>query len=414
MSQELRCKKGGSMRIRTRWAVAPLALATILLGAGIGASAASSATAKGAYKVGVVTEQTGIYSAYIQEWMQGMKIGFDYATKGTNEVNGHHIKLTVDNDADDPTTAVTDFKSLVGAGYKIIGGTGDSGIALELAPLAAQNKVIYISGAAAADQITGANQYTFRSGRQTYQDVTTATSYVKALGTGKTILVLAQDYAFGESYVTDATKAFTALGDTVTSDLVPLTTTDFTPVALQVAQDNPDIVFLAWAGTTGAPLAQALDQAGVFSSSHVITGLANIATYPFYGSAGLKFNYISLYTYQSPHNAVNNFLIEQMKKQYKSVPDLFTADGFVWAQMVVRALQTGGGTNVPAMIKGLSGWTFQAPKGTQTIRASDHAMLQPMYQVQLVQTVSGTYQPVTLATLTAQQTAPPVSAHFGS
>jgi branched-chain amino acid transport system substrate-binding protein len=183
---------------------------------------------------------------------------------------------------------------------------------------------------------------------------------------------------------------------------------------LQVAQDKPDIVFLAWAGLTGAPLAQALDQAGVFASSHVITGLANIATYPFYGTAGLKFNYISLYTYQSPHNSANNFLIEQTQKKYNTVPDLFSADGFVWAEMVVRAIQTGGGTNVSKMIKGLEGWTFQAPKGTQTIRAADHAMLQPMFQVQMVQTVTGSYQPVTLATLSAQDTAPPVSAHFGS
>jgi branched-chain amino acid transport system substrate-binding protein len=404
------------MKKRTRLVVGPLALATALLGLTFGVGQASSATTKPAapVKIGIVTEKTGIYSAYIAEWLQGMNIGLDWATKGTNKVNGHQIKLNIQDDQDNPTTAASDFKSLVGAGYKIIGGTGDSGIADELAPLAAQNKVIYISGAAADDELTGINRYTFRSGRQAYQDVQAATSYVKALGTGKSILVLGQDYAFGQSYATDANQAFTALGDTVTSDLVPLTTTDFTPVALQVAQDKPDIVFLAWAGLTGAPLAQALDQAGVFASSHVITGLANIATYPFYGTAGLKFNYISLYTYQSPHNSANNFLIEQTQKKYNTVPDLFSADGFVWAEMVVRAIQTGGGTNVSKMIKGLEGWTFQAPKGTQTIRAADHAMLQPMFQVQMVQTVTGSYQPVTLATLSAQDTAPPVSAHFGS
>jgi branched-chain amino acid transport system substrate-binding protein len=386
-----------------------------MLGLSIGVSgSATAASAKKAtpYKIGIVTEQTGIYSAYITEWMQGMRIGMSYATHGTNKVNGHAIKLNILDDGDNPTTAATDFKGLVGAGYKIIGGTGDSGIAAELSPLAPQNKVLYISGAAAADLVTGANRYSFRSGRQTYQDVQTATSYVKALGTGKTILVLGQDFAFGQSYVTDATKAFGALGDTVTSQLVPLTTTDFTPVALQVAQAHPDIVFLAWAGATGAPLAQALDQAGVFTSSNVITGLAQQATYQFYGAAGLKFNYISLYTYQSPHNPVNSYLVSQMSKRYHITPDLFAADGFVWSQMVVRALQTGGASNVAKMIKGLEGWKFQAPKGTQTIRASDHAMLQPMFQVQLVKTVTGSYQPVTLATISAALTAPPISAHF--
>ena len=32
--------------------------------------------------------------------------------------------------------------------------------------------------------------------------------------------MLAQDYSFGQSYVTDATSAFANLGDTVTPDLV--------------------------------------------------------------------------------------------------------------------------------------------------------------------------------------------------
>src|SRR5690606_41753054 len=30
------------------------------------------------------------------------------------------------------------------------------------------------------------------------------------------------------------------------------------------------------------------------------------------------------------------------------------------------------------------GWTFEGPKGTTTVRASDHALVQPMYQVRLV------------------------------
>jgi branched-chain amino acid transport system substrate-binding protein len=390
-----------------------MSLAMVALGASVGTSQLSGAAgAKGPVKVGMILEQTGIYSAYETEWRQGFNIGLNYATHGTDKVNGRKLDITWDDDADNPTTAVTDFKSFVGAGYKIIGGTGDSSIADELAPVAAQNKVLYISGAAADDAITGANRYTFRSGRQTYQDVQTAKSYVKALGTGKTILVLGQDFAFGQSYVTDATNAFKSLGDTVDSLLVPLTTTDFTATALQVQQDKPDIIFLAWAGTTGAPLMQALNQQGALATAHVVTGLANIATYPFYGTIGTSFNYLSLYVSDGSTNAPNKYLIKAMQKKYKQQPDLFTPDGFVWAQMLVRAIQTGDGTNVNKMIKGLAGWSFLAPKGKQTIRVSDHAMLQPMYQVSLVQTISNGYKPIVLSTLTSSKTAPPVAAHF--
>lgn len=402
------------MRTLTRWVAGPLALATATLGIALTAGSSAGAASSTPYKLGIVTEKTGIYSAYIQEWMQGMRIGLQYATGGTNKINGHPIKLTIDDDQDNPTTAATDFKSLVGAGYKVIGGTADSGIADELAPLAPQNKVLYLSGAAADDELTGINRYTFRSGRQAYQDVTASEGYIKALGRGKSVVVIAQDYAFGQSYITDASKAFAAMGDTVTPIAVPLTTTDFTPVALQVAQDKPNIVFLAWAGTTGAALAQALDQQGVFDSAAVITGLANIGTYQFYGTAGLKFHYIALYTYQSPHNSVNAYLIAKEKSEYHTVPDLFAADGFVWSEMAVHALAKGDGTNVNKMISGLEGWTFQAPKGTQTVRKADHAMLQPMFLVTLVQSVTGAYVPVTTGTLSATTSAPPVAAHFGS
>lgn len=394
-----------------------MSMAMVALGLSVGGSQLSGAAAskaKPAVKVGMILEQTGIYSDYETEWRQGFNIGLKYATNGTDKVNGQKLDISWDDDADNPTTAVSDFKSYVGAGYKIIGGTGDSSIADELAPLAPQNKVLYISGAAADDAITGVNRYTFRSGRQTYQDVQTAKSYVQALGTGKTILVLGQDFAFGQSYVTDATDAFKSLGDTVESLLVPLTTTDFTSTALQVQQDKPDIIFLAWAGTTGAPLMQALQQAGDLTSAHVVTGLANIVTYPFYGSVGTSFNYLSLYVSNGSTNKPNEYLIKAMGQKYHQQPDLFTPDGFVWAQMLVRAIQTGGGTNVNAMIKGLAGWSFLAPKGEQTIRASDHAMLQPMYQVSLVQTINGGYKPVVLRTLSSSVTAPPVSAHFNN
>jgi branched-chain amino acid transport system substrate-binding protein len=101
-----------------------------------------------------------------------------------------------------------------------------------------------------------------------------------------------------------------------------------------------------------------------------------------------------------------------MKSRYHAVPDLFAPDGFVAAEMVAHAIAAGGGTNVPAMIKALSGWSFLAPKGQQQIRASDHAMLQPMFQVQLNESASGVFTPKVLKTLSNSATAPPVAAHF--
>jgi branched-chain amino acid transport system substrate-binding protein len=68
---------------------------------------------------------------------------------------------------------------------------------------------------------------------------------------------------------------------------------------------------------------------------------------------------------------------------------------------------------VNAGISALAGWTFLAPKGEQTIRASDHAMLQPMYQAKLTEVSATNFTPSLVATLPNADTAPAVSANFG-
>src|SRR5207248_3209170 len=92
-------------------------------------------------------------------------------------------------------------KDLIGQGYKILAGSTSSGVALQMAPLADQNNVLFISGAAASDEITGVNRHTFRAGRQSYQDVQTAASFIAPKSVGKKIVVFAEDTAFGASNV---------------------------------------------------------------------------------------------------------------------------------------------------------------------------------------------------------------------
>src|SRR5256885_14248215 len=78
-----------------------------------------------------------------------------------------------------------------------------------------------------------------------------------------------------------------------------------------------------------------------------------------------------------------------------TMPDLFTPDGFVSAQMVCHALAKGG-TDTAKQITALEGWQFLAPKGKQRIRPQDHAMLQPMFQVRSEEHTSELQSPCNL------------------
>jgi branched-chain amino acid transport system substrate-binding protein len=370
-----------------RWrriVAAAVLVATVAgLSAAVAAARPHSSAAASTVKVGIVYSRTGLLSAYGAEYIEGLRLGLSYVTKGTNTVAGHKIELTVVDDKTDPATAVSAAKDLIGKGYKIIAGSVSSGVALQVAPLAAQNNILFISGPAASDAVTGVNRNTFRSGRQTIQDVLTAASFLGRT-VGKNVVVFAQDSAFGQGNVAAVKAYIGGKGHKVSQILVPLSATDFTPFAQQAKQANPDLLFVAWAGTTAGAMWRALDQQGVLSSTIVTTGLAERATWSSYGdpATAAKIKFLSHYVATAPKNKVNDWLVAQMKKRNQS-PDLFTPDGFVAAQMIAHAIEKADGDDVGKMIGALEGWQFLAPKGLQRIRPQDHAMLQPMFQVQL-------------------------------
>jgi branched-chain amino acid transport system substrate-binding protein len=376
------------------------------------ASACSSSNGGGAggggstapVKVGLVYSQTGLLASYGKEYRQGFDAGLQYATNGTGSAGGHKIEIIPRDDAGDSAKGVSATKDLIGQGVKMIAGTVDSGIATQLAPLAAQNQVLYISGPAATDAITGINKYTFRSGRESYQDVKTAAAVVGDVS-GKSVLVFAQDYEFGQANAKAVQQVLGGAGAKVSSLLVPLSAKDFTPFAQQIKQKKPDLLFVAWAGDTTSAMWTALDQQGIFGIAKVITGLADSASFNAYGSATTKIQFLAHYFPGAADNPVNTKMIS-LVKQAGGTPDLFTPDGFVAAQMVVHAVKTANGDSVDKMISALDGWTFQAPKGEQTVRAGDHAMVQPMF-IATLQKSGSSFEPKLVKSVPVNDVAPP-------
>jgi len=387
------------------WKRAVPLCAAALLCAAFAATAGAGTRAGKTVNVAFIYPKTGGLAAFGGEELDGFQAGLDYV-KG--KCGGYTINPTYIDDATDPATAIAAFKNEVGQGVKIIAGTGSSGIALQLGPLAAQNNVLYISGAAAADAITGLNRNTFRAGRQTLQDVLDAANVFPPKSTGKKVVVFAEDTAFGAGNVAAVSAIFGAKGHAVTKILSPFGTADLTPYAQQLSNSGADAAFVAWANTTNAAaMWQSLQQQGVTKKMTLITGLANRASYDAIGPLVPGVTLISHYVYAAPHNAVNTYLIKWMAKNRHAVPDLFTPDGFVTAQLICRAVSKGG-TDTGKEISALEGWQFLAPKGKQYIRAADHAMIQPMFQVQLVPGKSGHFVAKVVKTISPGNVQPPV------
>ncbi len=335
-------------------------------------------------KVALIYGKTGPLEAYAKQTEAGLRLGFEFATKGTMTVDGRKIVIITKDDQGKPDLS----KAALAEAYQddkvdIAIGTTSSAAALADLPIAEENKKILIVEPAVADQITGEkwNRYIFRTARNSSQD---AISNAVAIGKpGVTVATLAQDYAFGRDGVAAFKEALGKTGATLAAEeYVPTSTTDFTAVGQRLfdaLKDKPGkkIIWVIWAGA-GDPLTKLQDmdpkRYGIELSTggNILPALAAYKRLP--GMEGATYYY-----YDIPKNPVNDWLVAEHQKRFNSPPDFFTAGGFAAAMAVVTAVEKAKSTDTEKLIAAMEGMEFDTPKGKMMFRKEDHQALQSMY-----------------------------------
>ena len=339
-------------------------------------------------KIALLAGKTGPLEAYAKQTITGFNMGLDYATGGTMMVGGRKLVVIEKDDQGKPDLG----KSLLAAAYgddkvDIAVGTTGSGVALAMLPVAEEYKKILLVEPAVADAITGDkwNRYIFRTGRNSSQD---AISNAVALDKpGQFIATLAQDNAFGR----DGVKAFKEAikkAKFVHEEFVPPATTDFTGALQRLVdklKDQPGrkIVWVVWAGAN-SPFDKFAElelqkRYGIemATGGNILPAMVSYKKYP--GMEGALYYYFGI-----PKNPVNEWLVANHYKQYKTPPDFFTAGGMAAGIAVVEALKkTKGDTDTGKLITAMEGMSFETPKGKMTFRKEDHQAMQSMYHFKI-------------------------------
>ena len=330
--------------------------------------------------------KSGPLEAYGKQTQTGLMMGLDYATGGTMMVGGKKIVVIEKDDQGKPDVG----KSLLAAAYgddkaDLAIGPSSSGVALALLPVAEEYKKILLVEPAVADSITGDkwNRYIFRTGRNSSQD---AIGNAVALDKDSvSIATIAQDYAFGR----DGIKAFKEAlkkAKVVHEEYLPQNTSDFTAGGQRVIdalKDKPGrkIIYFYWAGA-GNPLKIAEMDLKRYNIEIAAGGNilpAMVAYKPYAGMEGATYYYFGL-----PKNPVNEWLVANHYKLYKTPPDFFTAGGMSAGIAIVEALKkTAGDTNTEKLIKTMEGMSFESPKGKMTFRKEDHQAMQSMFHTRI-------------------------------
>ncbi|WAH36175.1 substrate-binding domain-containing protein [Alicyclobacillus dauci] len=406
--------------VSAKWKSAAAAVAALsLVGCGVqgnsgGAannSAGSSSSSAKPLKIGVVTSLTGAIADYGTEWKRGFQIGMDYATNGTDTVDGRKISVVWKDDAGDPNQAVTAAKALLqNDKVDILAGCANSASAIAVEPQAQKAHTVFVVGPAVADTITGKNynKYVFKVSPNSYMEAKAAVLSIPEKGA--TVAQLAPNYAFGwdsvKAFKTLATQA--RLKDTLDVYADPAAT-DFTPQLEKILQAKPKYLFVTWAGAPG-PWKAIQDMQLQKQGITIVTGIPNIAAIQalFQGFEGMRG--FTTYYNTLPNTPANDYLVKQDKAKFNTVPDLFDPDGMAAAIAIVDGLKkTGGKSDGNTLSQAMAGMSFDGPKGTYTFRSEDHQALQDQYSVEL-QKQSGVNYPVPVlkGVISADQTTPPI------
>ena len=339
-------------------------------------------------KIAIIASKTGALEAYAKQTIVGFHMGLNYATGGTMMVAGKKLVVIEKDDQGKPDVG----KAALAAAYAddkvdIAVGPTASPIALAMLPVAEEYKKILLVEPAVADSITGDkwNKYIFRTGRNSSQDA--AANAVALDRPGNVVAILANDNAFGRDGV-KAAKSFMKNAKVVHEEYLPLGATDFTAGLQRIVdklKDQPGNKYLsvAWSGSpTPFPKIADLDLEKRYgiklaTGGNILPAMVAYKSFP--GMEGALYYYFGI-----PKNPVNDAMVAQHYKEFKTPPDFFTAGGFSAAMAIVTALnKTAGDTNTNKLIATMEGMSFDTPKGKMTFRKEDHQAMQSMYHFRI-------------------------------
>jgi branched-chain amino acid transport system substrate-binding protein len=312
------------------------------------------------------------------------------------------------DNSSDPDTAVTQARELIEAeGADILIGNVSSSAALATIPVAEENDVIYIAEPAAAPAITAENfsPNTFRTSRTSYpgrpgHGLTVCWAWARRSSRSPRTTPSASA-RLAPSTPSSPAAAASSSNDTAEgcgTIYAPIETTDFTSYINQILDSGADVLIVSWAGAGFAPMFQQMSQLGVFDEMTVGTGVGDNQTLAAGYADALGVVGIQVYHYTLPNNEINDWLVERHMEEHGTPPDLWASGGMMAAIMAVEGLEATNGDSSAEALRTVyeDNFSFEGPKGTTTIRASDHVALQTLYFVRVVSVTDAEFRFVEL------------------
>src|SRR5665647_2503013 len=195
-------------------------------------------------KIGMVDPLTGVYAAIAQ----GEVVGAKFAAEEVNKkggILGRPVELLIEDSANDVGTGVQKTRKLIERDQvSFIIGDVNSGIAIAMAQVTSEKKVLHIVSGGHTDPITGAS--CSWNVVRVCNSTTMASTLMEKFG--KKWYFLTPDYAYGHSVQAGFEKLLKAAGGTSSGALVPLGTADYSAYLIQAKAYGPQVLINVMGG----------------------------------------------------------------------------------------------------------------------------------------------------------------------
>ena len=208
--------------------------------------------------IGISVPRTGTYAASGEDLIRGYELAIEHLNEGAvlmqkvspnikKGVLGKEIKYGIADSEAKPNTAVQNFGKFISDNKAVlVTGSVSSAEAIANNKFAQREKVIYLPGISASNDTTGKDcvRYSFRECcyAQTAAKAL-APQLISTIGKDKKVAYLTPDYTYGHS-VQKSMEEYLKEGGwtTVTDQVSPLGTTEFSSYLLNVANSGADVV----------------------------------------------------------------------------------------------------------------------------------------------------------------------------
>ena len=239
----------------------------VLLSLAVLAAGVALAPAQGAkvVKIGDLGSKVGVFEGYGKYQTMGMTLAVE-ELNAKGGVLGHKIEIVSEDDETKPAPAVRKAEKLIlQDDVKLLVGAVSSGATMAVMDVTKKHKTIHWNSVSCAEfmRTTKFHKYYFSNQPDSRMQANGLAKYILDK-MGKRVYIFYTDYAMGQSDGRQFKTAFEKLGGEIVGVAgAPLDTKDFGPWFGDINKTNPEVLFVAFAGTDSIRLMTQLHSFGM-------------------------------------------------------------------------------------------------------------------------------------------------------